>query len=394
MANKLVIVESPAKAKTISKYLGNDYTVLASVGHIRELVEPRDLPKELKKGPFGKFAINIENDFEPYYAISAGKSKTVTELKAALKGADALYLATDEDREGEAIAWHLLQVLKPKVPVKRMVFHEITKEAIQGALEHTRSLDDDLVQAQETRRIVDRLFGYEISPVLWRKVNRGLSAGRVQSPAVRLVVERERERMAFVSAAYFDVKATFDTEKSGDNEFEAKLLSVDGKRIATGDSFNDLGQLTSDVMLLDREAAYALAGAISNPAVKVSVASVESKPSTRRPAAPFTTSTLQQEASRKLRMSAKQTMDTAQSLYQDGHITYMRTDSPTLSSQAIAAARKQAAEMFGAELVADAPRVYTGKSKNAQEAHEAIRPAGEVFKRPSELASVLHGRAL
>jgi DNA topoisomerase-1 len=394
LANKLVIVESPAKAKTISKYLGNDYTVLASVGHIRELVEPRDLPKELKKGPFGKFAVNIENDFEPYYAISAGKSKTVTELKAALKGADEVFLATDEDREGEAIAWHLLQVLKPKVPVKRMVFHEITKEAIQGALEHTRALDDDLVQAQETRRIVDRLFGYEISPVLWRKVNRGLSAGRVQSPAVRLVVERERERMAFVSAAYYDVKATFDTEKTGDSEFEAKLLSIDGKRIATGDSFNDLGQLTADVMLLDKEAAYALAGAISNPAVKVTVTSVESKPSTRRPAAPFTTSTLQQEASRKLRMSAKQTMDTAQSLYQEGHITYMRTDSPTLSSQAISAARKQAAEMFGSELVADSPRVYTGKSKNAQEAHEAIRPAGEEFKRPSELASVLHGRAL
>ena len=394
MANKLVIVESPAKAKTISKYLGNDYTVLASVGHVRELVEPRDLPKELKKGPFGKFAVNIENDFEPYYAISAGKSKTVTELKAALKGADEVFLATDEDREGEAIAWHLLQVLKPKVPVKRMVFHEITKEAIQGALEHTRALDDDLVQAQETRRIVDRLFGYEISPVLWRKVNRGLSAGRVQSPAVRLVVERERERMAFVSAAYYDVKATFDTEKTGDSEFEAKLLSIEGKRIATGDSFNDLGQLTADVMLLDKEAAYALAGAISNPAVKVVVTSVESKPSTRRPAAPFTTSTLQQEASRKLRMSAKQTMDTAQSLYQEGHITYMRTDSPTLSSQAISAARKQAAEMFGSELVADSPRVYTGKSKNAQEAHEAIRPAGEEFKRPSELASVLHGRAL
>ena len=394
MANKLVIVESPAKAKTISKYLGSDYTVLASVGHIRELVEPRDLPKELKKGPFGKFAINIENNFEPYYAISAGKSKTVTELKAALKDADEVFLATDEDREGEAIAWHLLQVLKPKVPVKRMVFHEITKEAIQGALDHTRPLDEDLVQAQETRRIVDRLFGYEISPVLWRKINRGLSAGRVQSPAVRLVVERERERMAFVSAAYYDVKATFDTEKTGDNEFEAKLLSVDGKRIATGDSFNDLGQLTADVMLLDKEAAFTLAGAISNPAVKVVVTSVEAKPSTRRPAAPFTTSTLQQEASRKLRMSAKQTMDTAQSLYQDGHITYMRTDSPTLSGQAIAAARKQAAEMFGSEMVADSPRVYTGKSKNAQEAHEAIRPAGEEFKRPSELASVLHGRAL
>jgi DNA topoisomerase-1 len=394
LANKLVIVESPAKAKTISKYLGNDYTVLASVGHIRELVEPRDLPKELKKGPFGKFAVNIENDFEPYYAISAGKSKTVTELKAALKGADEVFLATDEDREGEAIAWHLLQVLKPKVPVKRMVFHEITKEAIQGALEHTRALDDDLVQAQETRRIVDRLFGYEISPVLWRKVNRGLSAGRVQSPAVRLVVERERERMAFVSAAYYDVKATFDTEKPGENEFEAKLLSLDGKRIATGDSFNDMGQLTADVIVLDKEAAFALAGAISNPAVKVVVTSVESKPSTRRPAAPFTTSTLQQEASRKLRMSAKQTMDTAQSLYQEGHITYMRTDSPTLSSQAISAARKQAAEMFGSEMVADTPRVYTGKSKNAQEAHEAIRPAGEEFKRPSELAGVLNGRAL
>ncbi|CAB4958572.1 unannotated protein [freshwater metagenome] len=311
-----------------------------------------------------------------------------------MKDADEVFLATDEDREGEAIAWHLLQVLKPKVPVKRMVFHEITKEAIQGALDHTRPLDEDLVQAQETRRIVDRLFGYEISPVLWRKINRGLSAGRVQSPAVRLVVERERERMAFVSAAYYDVKATFDTEKTGDNEFEAKLLSVDGKRIATGDSFNDLGQLTADVMLLDKEAAFTLAGAISNPAVKVVVTSVEAKPSTRRPAAPFTTSTLQQEASRKLRMSAKQTMDTAQSLYQDGHITYMRTDSPTLSSQAIAAARKQAAEMFGSELVADSPRVYTGKSKNAQEAHEAIRPAGEEFKRPSELASVLHGRAL
>ena len=394
MGNKLVIVESPAKAKTISKYLGSDYEVLASVGHIRELVEPRDLPKELKKGPFGKFAVDIENNFEPYYAISAGKSKTVSDLKAALKSADELYLATDEDREGEAIAWHLLQVLKPKVPIKRMVFHEITKEAIQGALEHTRDLDTDLVQAQETRRIVDRLFGYEISPVLWRKINRGLSAGRVQSPAVRLVVERERERMAFVSASYYDVKATFDTAKSGDNEFEAKLLSIDGKRIATGDSFNDLGQLTADVMLLDKEAAYALAGAVANPSVKVVVTSVESKPSTRRPAAPFTTSTLQQEASRKLRMSAKQTMDTAQSLYQEGHITYMRTDSPTLSSQAITAARKQAAEMFGAELVSDSPRIYTGKNKNAQEAHEAIRPAGEIFKRPSELTGVLQGRAL
>ncbi len=391
-SQKLVIVESPAKAKTISKYLGGEFTVLASVGHIRELVEPRDLPKELKKGPFGKFAINIENDFEPYYAITPGKSKTVSELKSALKDASEVYLATDEDREGEAIAWHLLQVLKPKVPVKRMVFHEITKEAIQAALGHTRELDNDLVQAQETRRIVDRLFGYEISPVLWRKVNRGLSAGRVQSPAVRLVVERERERMAFVSASYFDVKAIFNTADSA-SPFEAKLSTIDSKKIATGDSFDDKGNLVSDVILLDGETANALAAAAKNPGVAIEVTSVEAKPSTRRPAAPFTTSTLQQEASRKLRMSAKQTMDTAQSLYQDGYITYMRTDSPTLSQQAIQAARTQAAAMFGSEMVAAAPRVYTGKSKNAQEAHEAIRPAGEVFRTPAEVSSQLSGRA-
>ena len=391
-SQKLVIVESPAKAKTISKYLGGEFTVLASVGHIRELVEPRDLPKELKKGPFGKFAINIENDFEPYYAITPGKSKTVSELKSALKDASEVYLATDEDREGEAIAWHLLQVLKPKVPVKRMVFHEITKEAIQAALGHTRELDNDLVQAQETRRIVDRLFGYEISPVLWRKVNRGLSAGRVQSPAVRLVVERERERMAFVSASYFDVKATFNTADSS-SPFEAKLSTIDSKKIATGDSFDDKGNLVADVILLDGETANALAAAAKNPGVSIQVTSVEAKPSTRRPAAPFTTSTLQQEASRKLRMSAKQTMDTAQSLYQDGYITYMRTDSPTLSQQAIQAARSQAAAMFGSEMVAAAPRIYTGKSKNAQEAHEAIRPAGEVFRTPAEVSLQLSGRA-
>jgi DNA topoisomerase-1 len=391
-SQKLVIVESPAKAKTISKYLGGEFTVLASVGHIRELVEPRDLPKELKKGPFGKFAINIENDFEPYYAITPGKSKTVSELKTALKDASEVYLATDEDREGEAIAWHLLQVLKPKVPVKRMVFHEITKEAIQAALGHTRELDNDLVQAQETRRIVDRLFGYEISPVLWRKVNRGLSAGRVQSPAVRLVVERERERMVFVSASYFDVKAIFKTSTS-ESAFEAKLSTIDGKKIATGDSFDDKGTLVADVILLDGATAAELANAAKDSGVNVEVTSVEAKPSTRRPAAPFTTSTLQQEASRKLRMSAKQTMDTAQSLYQDGYITYMRTDSPTLSQQAIQAARSQAAAMFGSEMVAASPRIYTGKSKNAQEAHEAIRPAGEVFRTPAEVASQLSGRA-
>ena len=395
MANsrKLVIVESPAKAKTIGKYLGNDFEVLASVGHIRDLIDTKDVPSELKKTSIGKFSINIENDFEPMYAISAGKSKTVSDLKAALKNADELYLATDEDREGEAIAWHLMQVLKPKVPVKRMVFHEITKEAIQAALSHTRDIDENLVQAQETRRVVDRLYGYEVSPVLWRKINRGLSAGRVQSPAMRLVVERERERMAFISASYFDVKAVLDSQVTGEPNFEAKLLSLDGKRIATGESFNDLGVLKNDVRVLTESEATSLADQMKSSSVDIEVTSVEAKPSTRRPAAPFTTSTLQQEASRKLRMSAKQTMDTAQSLYQEGHITYMRTDSPTLSAQAISAARAQAAEMFGKELVADAPRIYTGKSKNAQEAHEAIRPAGEVFKRPSELSGVVFGRA-
>lgn len=395
MANsrKLVIVESPAKAKTIGKYLGNDFEVLASVGHIRDLIDTKDVPSELKKTSVGKFSIDIENDFEPMYAISAGKSKTVSDLKAALKNADELYLATDEDREGEAIAWHLMQVLKPKVPVKRMVFHEITKEAIQAALSHTRDIDENLVQAQETRRVVDRLYGYEVSPVLWRKINRGLSAGRVQSPAMRLVVERERERMAFISASYFDVKAVLDSQVAGEPNFESKLLSIDGKRIATGESFDDRGVLKNDVRVLTEAEATSLAEQMKSDSVDIEVISVEAKPSTRRPAAPFTTSTLQQEASRKLRMSAKQTMDTAQSLYQEGHITYMRTDSPTLSAQAIAAARSQAAEMFGKELVADAPRIYTGKSKNAQEAHEAIRPAGEVFKRPSELAGVVFGRA-
>jgi DNA topoisomerase-1 len=392
--SKLVIVESPAKAKTIAKYLGDEFRVLASVGHIRDLIDLKDLPPELKKkSTIGKFSIDVEDDFKPYYAISPGKNKTVSELKAALKDADELYLATDEDREGEAIAWHLLDVLKPKVPVHRMVFHEITKEAIQAAVANTRAIDDDLVEAQETRRVVDRLYGYEISPVLWRKIARGLSAGRVQSPAVRLVVERERERMAFVSGAYFDIKALFDTEKTGEPTFESKLHTYNGQRIATGESFNDKGELVAKVLLLDEEKATALAEAIKAPNVPVEVISVEAKPSTRRPAAPFTTSTLQQEASRKLRLSAKQTMDVAQSLYQEGYITYMRTDSPTLSTQAITAARAQAKEMFGEEFVSSAPRIYQGKNKNAQEAHEAIRPAGEVFKKPSELTGELSGRA-
>ena len=394
MASKLVIVESPSKAKTISKYLGSDYEVLASVGHIRDLPEPRDLPADLKKGPFGKFAINVENNFEPYYAISAGKSKTVSDLKKAMAGADELLLATDEDREGEAIAWHLLQVLKPKIPVKRMVFHEITKEAIQAAVANTRELDEDLVKAQEARRVVDRLYGYELSPVLWRKINRGLSAGRVQSPATRLVVQRERERMAFVSARYFDVKAVLATGDSTQPNFESKLIAVGGQKIATGDSFNDKGELTANVVVLDQANAEAIARAVQDSSAVIKVLDVESKPSIRRPAAPFTTSTLQQEASRKLRMSAKQTMDTAQSLYQEGYITYMRTDSPTLSDQAINAARSQAKQMFGNEFVPEKPRVYTGKNKNAQEAHEAIRPSGEVFRTPAEVANQLYGRAL
>jgi DNA topoisomerase-1 len=384
-----VIVESPAKAKTIAKYLGNDFEVLASVGHIRDLAEPKDVPAEKKKGPLGKFSIDVDNDFLPFYVVSPGKSKTVSDLKAALKKADELYLATDEDREGEAIAWHLLEVLKPKVPVRRMVFNEITKEAIQEAANNTRALNEDLVQAQETRRVVDRLVGYEISPVLWKKINRGLSAGRVQSPAIRMIVQRERERMAFVAANYSSVTAALTKSEI---DFEAKLTAVAGQKLASGKSFDEHGKLTGTALVLAPEKAEQLASALKSQ--KLTVLQVEAKPSTRKPYAPFTTSTLQQEASRKLGMSAKQAMDTAQQLYQEGYITYMRTDSPSLSQQATAAARAAAAELFGKELVADSPRVYGSKSKNAQEAHEAVRPSGEVFKHPSELAAVLHGRSL
>ena len=389
MSKKLVIVESPAKAKTIAKYLGPDFEVLASVGHIRDLADAKDIPSDQKKGPLGKFSIDVDNDFQPFYVVSPGKSKTVSDLKAALKKADELYLATDEDREGEAIAWHLLEVLKPKVPVHRMVFNEITKDAIQEAYKNTRKLDENLVEAQETRRVVDRLVGYEISPVLWRKINRGLSAGRVQSPAMRMIVQRERERMAHVSAGYGSVTANLSQDGIG---FEAKLSVVDGKKLASGKSFDQNGVLTADNLVLDEQTANEIAKDLDNQ--KLSVTSVEAKPSTRKPYAPFTTSTLQQEASRRLGMSAKQAMDTAQQLYQEGYITYMRTDSASLSSQAINAARSAGAELFGKELVADAPRTYGSKSKNAQEAHEAVRPSGEVFKHPSELASLLHGRSL
>ncbi|MFC0681974.1 type I DNA topoisomerase [Lysobacter korlensis] len=389
---KLVIVESPAKAKTIAQYLGGDYDVQASVGHIRDLIEPKNLPPELKKGSMGKFSIDVENGFEPYYVVSDEKKRTVTDLKRALKDADELYLATDEDREGEAIAWHLLEVLKPKVPVRRMVFHEITKEAIQRARDNTRDIDTALVDAQETRRILDRLYGYEVSPVLWRKVGPGLSAGRVQSAATRLVVDRERERLAFLSASYWDLTAQLSpSADSQGSPFGARLNRLNAKRVATGRDYDDLGRLKSDAVALDEDTAQRLAEALRAPGVPIEVASVESKPYSRKPAAPFTTSTLQQEAARKLRFSARQTMSTAQSLYENGYITYMRTDSPTLSQQAIEAARAQARELYGAETVPERPRVYTGKSKNAQEAHEAIRPAGDTFRTPGQLEKTLRG---
>ncbi|KRC52111.1 DNA topoisomerase I [Leifsonia sp. Root227] len=386
---KLVIVESPNKVKSIAQYLGDGYEVMASVGHIRDLIEPKNLPPELKKGSLGKFSVDVEKGFEPYYVVSDQKKKTVADLKRALKNADELLLATDEDREGEAIAWHLIEVLQPKVPVKRMVFHEITKEAIEKARDNTREIDTALVDAQETRRILDRLYGYEVSPVLWRKVGPGLSAGRVQSAATRLVVDRERERLAFVPASYWGLTARFTPEDA--NGFEARLARLSGERVATGRDFDDHGKLTSSARTLDEQTATTLAAAISRPSTVVTVSKVDSKPYSRRPAAPFTTSTMQQEAARKLRFSAKQTMSVAQSLYESGYITYMRTDSASLSQQATNAARTQAAKLYGPETVPDKPRTYASKSKNAQEAHEAIRPSGEVFRTPSELEKVLRG---
>ncbi|WP_427384608.1 type I DNA topoisomerase [Janibacter sp. G56] len=385
---KLVIVESPAKAKTIAGYLGKDYDVEASVGHIRDIPTPSEMPAEIKKGPFGRFGVDVDNDFEPYYLVDADKKKKVNELKRLLKGADELYLATDEDREGEAIAWHLLETLQPKVPVKRMVFHEITKEAIQRAVDNTRDLDHHMVDAQETRRILDRLYGYEVSPVLWRKVKAGLSAGRVQSVATRMVVERERERMAFRVAAYWDVLGSF-TPDVGGNAFTARLTGVDGARVASGRDFRDDGTLKSAVVHLDEQAATAIASATL--AADVTVTAVTEKPYTRRPYAPFTTSTLQQEASRKLRLTSKNAMRVAQRLYENGYITYMRTDSTALSSAAMSAARSQARDLYGAEYVPDSPRTYAKKVKNAQEAHEAIRPAGDRFRTPAQVAGELRG---
>ena len=391
----LVIVESPAKARTIGRYLGAEYDVRASVGHIRDIPVPRDLPAEMKKGPYGKFGVDVENGFDPYYIVSPDKKKTVAELKKALKEADTLYLATDEDREGEAIAWHLLETLKPakSLPVKRMVFHEITQDAIRDALENTRDIDSSLVDAQETRRILDRLVGFELSPVLWRKIKPSLSAGRVQSVATRLVVERERERMAFVPADYWDITGTFAADDGDDaTGFTAKIATVDGARVATGSDFADDGTLkprSAQAAVLTEESATALVQILGE--APATVTALESKPYTRRPAAPFTTSSLQQEASRKLRLGARQSMRVAQSLYENGYITYMRTDSVTLSGEAIRASRAQAAELYGSQYVPDKPRYYQNKSQAAQEAHEAIRPAGDHFRTPAEVAGQLSG---
>ena len=386
---KLVIVESPTKMTSIQGYLGDAYEVLSSVGHIRDLASKKDIPAD-KKTAYGKYSIDVDNGFDPFYVVNDRKTKTVTELKRALKDADEVLLATDEDREGEAIAWHLLEVLKPKVPVKRMVFHEITKDAIRAAAENTRELDLALVDAQETRRVLDRLYGWDVSPVLWRKVGSGregtaLSAGRVQSAATRMVVERERERIAFVSASYWDIEALAAKE---DTAFTARLARIDGAPLARGTDFDDRGSLKKAVIVLSEDEARSLAAAIEKTG-EFTVASVESKPGTRSPKAPFTTSTLQQEAGRKLSMSAKHTMSVAQRLYEKGYITYMRTDSTSLSGQAITAAREQAVSLYGDRAVPANPRTHASKSKNAQEAHEAIRPSGEVFRTPAELSSQL-----
>ncbi|MBF6355672.1 type I DNA topoisomerase [Nocardia higoensis] len=393
---RLVIVESPTKARKIAPYLGRNYTVEASVGHIRDL--PRgaaDVPAKYKGQSWARLGVDVDNDFEPIYVVSPDKKAKVAELKSLLADADELYLATDPDREGEAIAWHLLETLKPKVPVRRMVFHEITEPAIRAAAADTRELDPDLVDAQETRRILDRLYGYEVSPVLWKKVMPKLSAGRVQSVATRVIVQRERERMAFRSAEYWDIAAKLDAgtgeqaDSANPRTFGARLVNVDGARVAGGRDFGPDGQLKSanGVVVLDENRARRLAEALDG--VDLAVTSAESKPYTRKPYPPFMTSTLQQEAGRKLRFTSDRTMRVAQRLYENGYITYMRTDSTTLSESAIAAARTQATQLYGAEYVHPTPRQYTRKVKNAQEAHEAIRPAGDTFATPGQLHSRL-----
>jgi DNA topoisomerase-1 len=383
---KLVIVESPAKARKIGGYLGDEYIVEASVGHIRDLPQrAADIPKEYKKIAWAKEGVNIEEDFAPLYVINPDKRAKVAELKALMKDAEELILATDEDREGEAIAWHLVEVLEPKIPIKRMVFNEITKEAILSAVENTRDLDYDLIDAQETRRVLDRLFGYRLSPVLWKKVMPRISAGRVQSVATRLIVEKERERMAFISSAWWDITAKCALG------FNARLLSVDGKRVATTSDFGADGAIKEkslvNILLLDEVLAKSLVGALKS--APLIVKSMEESPRTERPKPPFTTSTMQQDAGSRLGWGAQITMRIAQRLYENGYITYMRTDSINLSGQAVAAARAAAKSLYGADHVSAQPRVYVGKTKNAQEAHEAIRPAGERFKTPGELAPEL-----
>ncbi len=386
MGTKLVIVESPAKARKIGSFLGDDYVVEASVGHIRDLPQrAADIPKEFKKFAWAKEGVNIEEDFAPLYVINPDKKAKVSELKELMKDADELILATDEDREGEAIAWHLIEVLRPKIPVKRMVFHEITKEAIQKAANETRDLDYRLVDAQETRRVLDRLYGYRLSPVLWKKVMPRISAGRVQSVATRLIVERERERMAFISSAWWDLAAVCEPG------FNARLLSLEGKRVAATNDFDSNGGIKEksleNILLLDEAGARELVQSLSGQSLVVK--SLEESPRTERPKAPFTTSTMQQDAGSRLGWGAQLTMRIAQRLYENGYITYMRTDSVTLSASAITAARSSAQGLYGKEFVPATPRVYEGKTKNAQEAHEAIRPAGDVFKTPGELAPEL-----
>ena len=385
----LVIVESPAKAKTIGKYLGPGFTVEASIGHVRDLPQgAKQIPAKFKGESWANLGVNVENDFEPIYVVPPGKSKHIKMLKDKLKESDELYLATDEDREGEAISWHLLELLKPKVPVRRLVFHEITKDAIQAALKSPRDVDDGLVRAQETRRILDRLYGYEVSPLLWRKVRPKLSAGRVQSVAVRLIVERERERMAFVSSMWWDLQGLFANAKQ--ETLEATLVSVEGQKIPSGKDFDSAtGKLKNDgLRLLGEAEAKELAERIRSG--EFTVTKVEDKPYSTKPYAPFTTSTLQQEANRKLGFTARRTMQAAQSLYENGHITYMRTDSTNLASVAIEDARKLIVDEYGEKYLPNAPRTYTGKVKNAQEAHEAIRPAGHPFELPGNLKSQLN----
>ncbi len=396
MADKkyLVIVESPTKAKTIRKFLPSNYTVEASMGHVRDLPQSAtDIPAALKKEEWTKLGVNVDEDFAPLYVVPKDKKKIITDLKAKMKDCACIYLATDEDREGESISWHLLELLKPKMPVKRMVFHEITKTAIQKALKETRDVDEKLVRAQETRRILDRLYGYTLSPLIWKKIAYGLSAGRVQSTGLKMIVERERERMKFKRSVYWDIKATVHPEKDKKAMFDAKLQSIKGARVAGGKDFDGLtGKLIDEkkVVLLDEKKSRDLAKKIESAQWKVS--SVEEKTFNSKPAIPFITSTLQMESNRKLGMSSKDTMRTAQRLYEEGLITYMRTDSPNLSQEAINAAREMVVKLYGKEYLNPEVRQYSAKQKGAQEAHEAIRPAGSEFTHPDKTG--MSGREL